>query len=97
MLLGWGAVVRAKIVLLAAEGLENKEIGERLDMPRPVVSYWRKRSSGVSGDLRIAPAEVDLCFPPLEWSPRWKRWPVSPRPSWVSRVSMCWLRASLPR
>jgi hypothetical protein len=36
-------VVRAKIVLLAAEGLENKEIGERLDTPRPVVSKWRKR------------------------------------------------------
>jgi transposase len=36
-------VVRAKIVLLAAQGLENKEIGERLDMPRPVVSKWRKR------------------------------------------------------
>ena len=36
-------VVRAKIVLLAAEGLENKEIGARLDMPRPVVSKWRKR------------------------------------------------------
>ena len=36
-------VVRAKIVLLAAEGLENKEIGECLDMPRPVVSKWRKR------------------------------------------------------
>jgi len=34
---------RAKIVLLASEGLENKEIGERLDMPRPVVSKWRKR------------------------------------------------------
>ena len=36
-------VVRAKVVLLAADGLENKEIGERLDMPRPVVSKWRKR------------------------------------------------------
>lgn len=36
-------VVRAKLVLLAAEGLENKEIGERLDMPRPVVSKWRQR------------------------------------------------------
>jgi transposase len=36
-------VVRAKVVLLAAEGFENKEIGERLDMPRPVVSKWRKR------------------------------------------------------
>lgn len=36
-------VVRAKIVLLAAEGLENTVIGERLDLPRPVVSKWRKR------------------------------------------------------
>ena len=36
-------VARARLVLLAAEGLENKEIGERLDMPRPVVSKWRKR------------------------------------------------------
>lgn len=36
-------VVRAKLVLLAAEGLENKEIGARLDLPRPVVSKWRQR------------------------------------------------------
>jgi len=41
--LSYRDVVRAKIVLLAAEGLENKQIGERLDMPRPVVSKWRKR------------------------------------------------------
>jgi len=41
--LSYRDVVRAKIVLLAAEGLENKAIGERLDMPRPVVSKWRKR------------------------------------------------------
>jgi len=36
-------VVRAKLVLLAAEGRENKEIGEELDLPRQVVSKWRKR------------------------------------------------------
>ena len=36
-------VIRAKIVLLAAEGLSNKEIGERLDLPRQIVSKWRKR------------------------------------------------------
>lgn len=36
-------VVRAKIVLLAAQGLENTVIGARLDLPRPVVSKWRKR------------------------------------------------------
>ena len=36
-------VVRAKVVLLAADGLRNKEIGERLDVPRQIVSKWRKR------------------------------------------------------
>ena len=36
-------VVRAKAILLAAEGLENKQIGERLDLPRQIVSKWRKR------------------------------------------------------
>ena len=36
-------VIRARIVLLAAQGLENSVIGERLDLPRPVVSKWRKR------------------------------------------------------
>lgn len=41
--LSYRDVVRAKIVLFAAEGLENKEIGERLDLARPVVSKWRKR------------------------------------------------------
>lgn len=36
-------VIRAKIVLLAAEGLSNKRIAERLDLPRQIVSKWRKR------------------------------------------------------
>lgn len=36
-------VVRAKIVLLAAEGLENTQIAERLDITRVDVSKWRKR------------------------------------------------------
>lgn len=36
-------VVRSKIILLAAEGLENKQIGERLSVPRQIVSKWRKR------------------------------------------------------
>ena len=38
-----GDVMRAKIALLAAEGLQNKQIGERLDLPRQIVSKWRKR------------------------------------------------------
>ena len=36
-------VMRAKIVLLAADGFSNKEIGQRLDLPRQIVSKWRKR------------------------------------------------------
>ena len=41
--LSYYQVVRAKIVLLAAQGLENSEIARRLDTPREVVSKWRKR------------------------------------------------------
>ena len=37
------SVVRAKIVLLAAQGLSNDEIGTRLDLPRQIASKWRKR------------------------------------------------------
>ena len=39
----YAEVVRAKIVLMAAEGLRNDEIAARLDTPRQVVSKWRKR------------------------------------------------------
>ena len=36
-------VVRARIVLMAAEGLQNKEIAERLSLPVQIVTKWRKR------------------------------------------------------
>lgn len=36
-------VIRAKVVLYAAQGLSNEAIAQRLDMPRQVVSKWRKR------------------------------------------------------
>ena len=36
-------VVRAKIILYAAQGLDNQAIAERLDLPRQIVSKWRKR------------------------------------------------------
>jgi transposase len=36
-------VLRAKIVLYAAQGLRNDEIAARLDTRREVVSKWRKR------------------------------------------------------
>jgi transposase len=36
-------VIRAKMILLAADGLTNDVIAARLDVPRQVVSKWRKR------------------------------------------------------
>ena len=61
-------VVRAKIVLLAADGLANAVIAERLDVHVDVVSRWRKRfcEEGIdgladrrrSGRPRVFPAEV---------------------------------------
>jgi hypothetical protein len=36
-------VVRAKMILLAAEGHGNDEIAARLDVGRDVVSQWRRR------------------------------------------------------
>ncbi len=44
-------VIRSKVILLAAEDLSNKEIGRRLDLPRQVVSKWRKRffEEGLAG------------------------------------------------
>jgi transposase len=58
-------VVRAKIVLMAAEGLDNDEIAARLDTRREIVSKWRKRfyESGLAG---------------LEERPRGGRPPVFP-------------------
>jgi transposase-like protein len=44
-------VIRAKIVLLAAEGLDNDVIAKRLDTPRQIVSKWRQRffAEGLAG------------------------------------------------
>jgi transposase-like protein len=41
--LAYREVLRAKIVLMAAEGLDNSEIAARLDTRREIVSKWRKR------------------------------------------------------
>jgi len=44
-------VIRAKIVLYAAQGLTNEAIAARTDLPRQIVSKWRKRfyEEGVPG------------------------------------------------
>lgn len=36
-------VLRAQIILLAAEGLQNDEIAARLNIRREIVTKWRKR------------------------------------------------------
>lgn len=65
-------VQRAKLILLAAEGLENKEIAERLDLPRPKVFPRDPGFAAKAGrvlDLyariwegeALAPAEYVLC------------------------------------
>ena len=44
-------VVRARIVLMAAEGLQNKNIAENLMLPVQIVTKWRKRyfEEGLAG------------------------------------------------
>jgi len=63
-------VIRAKIVLYAAQGLGNDEIARRLDTPRQVVSKWRKRffEQGMTG-LEELPRQGR----PGVFSPRYRR------------------------
>jgi Winged helix-turn helix len=59
-------VLRARMVLLAAEGLSNDQIASRLDTRREVVSMWRKRffEERLAGlDERLRPGRPRV-FPP---------------------------------
>ena len=49
--------VRARVVLLAAAGVENQEIAKRVGASRPTVGLWRRRfaESGICGIERDAP------------------------------------------
>src|SRR5512136_2488818 len=69
-------VIRAKIVLFAAQGLPNDEIARRLDTPRQVVSKWRKRffEQGLAG-LEELPRQGR----PGVFSPRYRRRRKGPR------------------
>ena len=59
-------VIRAKIVLYAAQGLSNDEIAKRLDTPRQIVSKWRKRffEQGVRGLEELPRQGRPGVFPP---------------------------------
>jgi len=39
----YNSVIRAKILLLAAQGRRNDQIAASLSVPRQIVSKWRKR------------------------------------------------------
>lgn len=83
-------VVRARIVLLAAEGADNVRIAERLDVHVSVVSRWRRRfcAAGLagladrprSGRERLFPAPVVAevkaiaCEPPAQRDVPLSRW-----------------------
>jgi len=36
-------VIRARMILMASQGISNEVIAARLDAPRQIVSKWRKR------------------------------------------------------
>jgi transposase len=59
-------VIRAKIVLLAAQGLDNDEIAARLDTRREIVSKWRKRffEQGLPGLEELPRGGRPVIFPP---------------------------------
>lgn len=59
-------VIRAQLVLLAAEGLDNDDIAARLNTRREVVSKWRKRffEEGLAGlDERPRRGRPARCSP----------------------------------
>lgn len=59
-------VMRARIVLMAADGLDNAAIAARLDTPRQVVSKWRKRfyEYGLAGLEEQPRGGRPAAFPP---------------------------------
>jgi len=62
-------VVRARIVLLASQGLANASIAEHLDTPRQIVSKWRRRFH----DARIAGLdELPRSRRPARFSPQYR-------------------------
>jgi Winged helix-turn helix len=64
--LPYRVVVRAKLVLLAAEGHTNREIAERVDMSADRVGDWRKRfgEEGIEGLEDRARSGRPRRFPP---------------------------------
>ena len=53
--------LRARIVLLAADGLPNSRIAREVGVSRPTVNLWRERfrQGGPDGLTKIAPGRAD--------------------------------------
>jgi transposase len=86
----FAAVVRAKIVLLAADGVPNIRIAQRLDVHVDTVSHWRRRffESGLAGledrerrgrprsfsPRAVAEVKAMACEPPEQHDVPLSRW-----------------------
>ena len=91
-------VVRAKIVLMAADGLDNDEIADRLDTDaRSCRSGANGSSSRASRASRSAPEAVGPSLSPLRSSSPSRRWPASCPPASACRCRVCTYRTSSPR
>ena len=75
-------VVRARMILLAAEGLSNDQIAARLDAQREVVSMWRKRffEDRLAGLEELPRPGRPRVFPPQNWWCRSRLSPVNSLP-----------------
>ena len=69
--LSYFKVIRAKMILLAAQGLSNDQIAQRLDTRREVVSMWRKRffTERLAGLEELPRAGRPRTFPPRSGRP----------------------------
>src|SRR5881397_3623624 len=65
-------VLRAKMILLAAQGLSNDVIGHRLNTRREIVSMWRKRffEKRLAGLEDVERPGRPRVFPPRSGRPR---------------------------
>ncbi len=88
-------VLRARIVLAAADGKENKVIAEELSTNRPLVGKWRTRfvQSGVAGIQKDSPrggrpssARQSLAATIIEWTTRTLAGALGTNHSLVRRV-----------
>jgi Homeodomain-like domain len=77
-----GLVRRAKILLLATEGVSNTEIAARLAISRPTVIAWRSRyaregwaASWPTGLAWAAPRRCGATGALRSWPPPWRRRP----------------------